>query len=327
MNPAERASATFGLGEARPERDVLRFSHAAMATVFEVRCLHADAGYARQAAQAAFDLVDRLEMEQSRFIANSDISRINLLAAGQSTRVSPSTLECLETARRMHALTGGAFDVSIGSGLDGLELIPDEFTVHARRGGVRLDLGGIGKGFAIDHMAEELREWDIRHALVHGGFSSVLALEAPPGRHGWPLTLSAPGPGDHGVLARISASRTAFSASGTQKGDHILDPRNGRAVRDRTAWVALSCRDEVATGAACAGGRDAAGRSPATVAEALSTAFMILSAQEIEDLCRRSPGLEAWLILEPTEAGQAVPRLVHVAGPPPEDGGGRPGEP
>ena len=159
-----------------------RFSHAAMATLFEVRCVHADAGYAGQAAQAAFALVDRLEQEQSRFIANSDVSRINHLSAGQSTRVSPTTLECLEIARRMHDLTRGAFDVTLGSGWGGLDLAPEEFTVHVREAGVRLDLGGIGKGYAVDRVAELLEEWDVPQALVHGGFSSVLALEPPPGR-------------------------------------------------------------------------------------------------------------------------------------------------
>ena len=148
-----------------------------MATVFEVHCVARRRAIRRQAAHAAFDLVDRLEQELSRFIANSDISRVNHLAAGQSTRVSPWTMECLEIARHIYDLTGGAFDVSIGSGLERLELVPDEFTVHAREAGARLDLGGIGKGYAVDRMAEVLEEWEIPRALVHGGFSSVLALD------------------------------------------------------------------------------------------------------------------------------------------------------
>ncbi len=136
-------------GESGPVPGVQRFSHAAMATLFEIHCVHADSSYARQAAQAAFDLVDRLEQEQSRFVGNSDVSRINRLSAGQGTSVSPSTMECLEIARRMYDVTGRAFDVSIGSGLLGLELVPDEFVVQARADGVRLDLGGIGKGYAV----------------------------------------------------------------------------------------------------------------------------------------------------------------------------------
>jgi thiamine biosynthesis lipoprotein len=309
MTGTSDAGAYLDPGEAAPVRGVHRFSRAAMATVFEVRCIHAETGYAGQAARAAFDLLDRLERELSRFIANSDISRINHLAAGERTRVSPWTMECLEIARRLYVLTGGAFDVTIGSGTERLDLDPDGLTIHAREGGARLDLGGIGKGYAVDRMAEVLEEWEIPCALVHGGFSSVLALEAPPDRDGWPLTLSAPGPGNGRVLARVSARRTAFSASGVQKGEHIVDPRTGRPVRGRAAWVAVSCDPEMAAEAAWP---DAV-RSPAAMAEGLSTASMILPVEEIADLCRRCPGLEAWLLRERMEDGDPAPALVHLS--------------
>ena len=311
MKAGESSGASLALDEQDPGLGVHRFAHAAMATVFEVHCVHADPRYARQAAQAAFDLVDRLEQELSRFVANSDISRINALRAGDTTRVSPSTMECLGIARRMHALTRQAFDVSIGTGLERLELVPDDFAVHAREAGAQLDLGGIGKGFAVDFMAESLREWDICCALVHGGYSSVLAGDAPPGRDGWPLTLSAPGAG--GVLARVSARQKALSASGTRKGDHIRDPRTGRAVRDRAAWVALG-HEAAETEAAASGAWELdVARSPAAVAEAFSTAFMLLPLEEIEGLCRQCPGLSAWLMLEPTEGVDAARALVHLA--------------
>ena len=109
----------------------------------------------------------------------------------------------------------------------------DETTRSATKAhpGVALDLGGIAKGYAVDRIAEVLEEWEIPHALVHGGYSSVLALEPPPDEDGWPLTLSAPGSGR--TLARVSARRRAFSASGVRKGDHILDPRTGLAIRGR----------------------------------------------------------------------------------------------
>ena len=110
-----------------------RFSHEAMATVYEVYAAHADQQYAAQAAQAAFDLVDRLERELSRFLPNSDITRINHLAAGESTRVAATTLECLGIARHMFELTGGAFDVSIGTGLPSLELDADESSSSPRQ--------------------------------------------------------------------------------------------------------------------------------------------------------------------------------------------------
>jgi len=271
-----------------------RFSHEAMATVFEVRCVHEDARYARQAADAAFAVVDLLEQQLSRFVPNSDISRVNALGAGGATQVSPATLECLAIARHLLDATSGTFDVSIGTGLDTLELDPDTHSVHARKEGVRLDLGGIGKGYAVDRVAELLDEWGVRSALVHGGFSSLLALEAPPGKDGWALSLSLPESDE--VVVRLSARQRAFSASGTKKGEHIQDPRTGRPVVGRAVWLSLP-------GTAVGGG------SPAAVAEGLSTAFMILDTAEIADVCRDSPGLETWLV------DRNSPKMIHLRGP------------
>jgi len=263
-----------------------RFAHQAMATEFEIFCAHLDREYARQAAWAAFDLLDRMESELSRFIENSDVSRINALAAGASARVNRWTMECLEIARLAYEETAGAFDISLGSGLDSLQLDPHASTVRATADAVRLDLGGIGKGYAVDRMAEVLRDWDIHQALIHGGCSSVLAMEAPAGFEGWPLTMSdaAGTPFD-----TVQAKRRAFSASGTRKGDHILDPRTGKPVRRRLAAWASAELDRGALSASA---------SPSAVAEAFSTSFMILPAGEVQDICERFPGLEAWL-LEP----------------------------
>ena len=282
--------AASGLGLDRPShsRDIRRFSHEAMATVYEIYAVHPDEGYAAQAAQTAFDLVDRLERELSRFQPNSDITRINQLAAGAHTRVTPSTLECLVIARHMFELTGGAFDVSIGTGLASLEIDPDELVVRASTSGVRVDLGGIGKGYAVDLVAELLEDWGLERSLVHGGFSSLLALEPPAGIGGWPLTLSDPRDSSR-VLARLSVSQTALGASGVRKKDHIVDPRSGDPARGRLAsWVAVARPPAAPDG----GPRMA----PATVADALTTAFMLLSVEEIHELCARTPAVEAWIL-------------------------------
>jgi len=274
-------------------RDVCRFSHEAMATVYEVYAVHGNRTYAAQAAQAAFDLVDRLERELSRFLPNSDITRINHLEAGGSTRVAPSTLECLVIARHMFDLTGGAFDVSIGTGLPTLELDPDESTVRATTRGVRVDLGGIGKGYAVDLMAEMLEEWELPVSLVHGGFSSMLALEPPAARDGWPLTLSDPGEPSR-VLSRLAVRQTALGASGLRKGDHIVDPRDGQPVRGRrAAWVAVPRPRESAPGI---GSEQRHRAAAAAVTDALTTACMLLRRDEIEALCRISSGVEAWIL-------------------------------
>ena len=216
-----------------------RFSHEAMNTVFEVHVAGADARYAAEAAHAAFALVDRLEGELSRFRPNSDITRINHLAAGERARVGEAALECLLIARHVYDLTGGAFDIAIGTGLSSLEIDADAFEVRAAADGVRLDLGGIGKGYAVDLVAELLEEWGLERAFVHGGFSSAVALEAPADSDGWPLTLSDPREPSR-VFCRLSMHQAALSASGVRKGDHILDPRTGAPVRGRlAAWVTL----------------------------------------------------------------------------------------
>jgi thiamine biosynthesis lipoprotein len=221
-------------------------------------------------------------------------------------RVTPATLECLVIARHMFDLTGGAFDISIGSGLPSLELIADDFVVRATQDGVRVDLGGIGKGYAVDLMAELLEEWGLERALVHGGFSSVLALEAPAGRDGWALTFSDPGTPSR-VLARLSVRGTALGASGLRKGDHIVDPRCSEPVRGRRAsWVTVPRPQSAGQGV------DHRPRiAAAAVTDALTTAFMLLTLEEIETLCKGSPGLEAWILPDGGDGPSGETPLLH----------------
>jgi FAD:protein FMN transferase len=297
-----------GIATPRGLAGLHRFTHQAMATVFEVFTLHPDRLYAAQAAQAAFELLDQLELELSRFIANSDITRINNLRAGQETRVGWATLECLAISRHVFELTGGAFDISLGTGLRSLEF--DDAGVIATADGVRLDLGAVGKGYAVDRMAEVLEEWDIGPTLVHGGFSSLLALDPPAGHPGWPLTISDPLEPSR-VLERLSVRQTALGASGLQKGDHIRDPRTGGPVRGRiAAWASVERPARTSLTAEGMAPRMAA----AAVADAVTTAFMLMAPADIEALCGASPGLEVWIL----PAGDAPERqLLHFGTPTP----------
>jgi thiamine biosynthesis lipoprotein len=300
---------TVGIGRAGASPVVRRFTHEAMATIFEVHALHDDGQYAAQAAQEAFALLDRLERELSRFLPNSDIGRVNALADGEATQVAPTTMECLLIARHLFEITAGAFDISIGTGLPSLELAAEGCVVRAAAAGVRLDLGGIGKGYAVDLMAELLEEWGLHRALLHGGFSSVLALEPGADPGGWPLTLSDPAPPGR-VLSRLTVRQTAFGASGLRKGDHIVDPRTGAPARGRrAAWVAVP-RPAGARAAA----DDSPRLAPAAVADALTTAFMLLAPGEIEALCAANPGVEAWLLEQPGEGDLAGAVLRHLGG-------------
>lgn len=294
-----------------------RFSHEAMATTFEVFILHEDDHYARQAAQAAFDKLDELEQELSRYIENSDISRINNLSAGQSAKVGLDTFECLQISRRVNSETNGAFDITVGSlmscwlnpdkslrvpskeelirarqrtGMDHLQLDESKFMVELLRDEVQIDLGGIGKGYAIDKMAELLRDWSIDVALIHGGYSTALGIGAPRGKQGWSVTLSNP----HNLkqtLAGLCLQNQALSGSGLQKGRHIIDPRRHEPVEGSSAaW-------------ACA--RDAA------TADALSTAFMVMSPYEVNQYCSRHPDVLAMIVVHEESEKEHKDRILH----------------
>jgi thiamine biosynthesis lipoprotein len=289
-----------------------RFAHQAMATTFEVIIQYEDRSYAQQAARAAFDEVDRLEGHLSRFLETSDVTRINHLPAGEPVQLSLDTFECLRISAEISADTGGAFDVTVGFLVDcwidkekkmsrtpsaeelqfarahtGMDLILFDEPTHAVAltvSPVRVDLGGVGKGYAVDRMAEVLREWSIDRALIHGGFSSVLALDAPQGMAGWPVTLSHPKDRRH-TLARVELAGFSVSGSGVEKGRHIIDPRTGAPAEARIATWSLA--------------------PEAARADALSTAFMVMTPDEVKDYCADHPKVRALLIVPGQEAGSA----------------------
>ena len=292
-----------------------RFCHEAMATTYEIIMVEDDEKYARQAAAAAFKEVDRLEGELSRFIENSDIARINNLPANVPLRLGLDAFDCLELGCRLYAETNGAFDITIGSLLacwrdeDGnprrpsqdeldiarkhtgahlLQLDELEHTVRLSVSPVHVDLGGIGKGYAVDRVAELLQEWSIEIALVSGGYSSVLALKGPSETKGWPLTLS--NPGNHKqILARPYLHGRAISGSGLQKGRHIIDPRTVQPVKGRlAAWASAS---------------------DAATADALSTAFMIMSPDEIRQYCLSHADVLALVMLEDEREKEKILRF------------------
>ena len=273
--------------------DAHHFSHEAMATVYELYIVDEDEDYARAGAQAAFAEVDRLELEMSRFLSNSDISRLNAAEVGETVDLGLDTFECLRRAREMHEKTGGAFDISVGAlyacwldedrrlrqpsedeieqaheltGMKHLEIDDEDFCAKVLTKGVQFDLGGIGKGFAAEKVAELLSEWSLEQSLVLAGASSVLCVGVPEGMSGWPMKLRNPGKRTE-VFARFDLKEGAVSGSGRQKGQHIIDPRSKEAGPVEGRLAAWSIAPD------------------AIAADASSTAFMMLSDEEISDYC------------------------------------------
>ncbi|MHB8973039.1 MAG: FAD:protein FMN transferase [Pirellulaceae bacterium] len=258
-------------------------AHQAMATTFSITIAHGDAQYARQAIAEAFQELDRLENRLSAFIEQSDIARIASLQPGQTCVLDPDTYACLEIALAVERETGGAFDIAYRTrphrpATELIRLRPQVPIVEALGAAVTLDLGGIGKGFALDRMAELLADWDLHCVLLRASKSTLLAGASPPESGGWEVQFGAPTNPQKCVL-----SRSAMSGSGTDlKGPHIIDPATGQpATHHRLAFA------QAPTGAA---------------ADALSTAFLVMTDQHIQDYCRRDPLVAAYVVPAPGDS-------------------------
>ncbi|OGV65561.1 MAG: hypothetical protein A2283_13910 [Lentisphaerae bacterium RIFOXYA12_FULL_48_11] len=282
-----------------------RFSHEAMTTFFEVILPGDDPTYAEQAANTVFSEIDRLEGLLSRFDPCSDVSQINRLMPGQSIRVAPDVFECLSVAAWVYAETGGTFDVTIGPvmgyqaevkkgkpfdkaafdlarqkvGMRRLALDDSDFSVGIRTdaaGGVDIDLGGVGKGYALDKVADILEEWGFASYLLNAGFSTVLACGDGDKEGGWLVGVG----GQWGKAAGIESVRLfneALNGSGTEvKGTHIVDPVTG-----------LPSKGHLAAWSIC---------PSATAGDALSTAFMIMSTEKVHALCAANQAIGAFVV-------------------------------
>jgi thiamine biosynthesis lipoprotein len=191
----------------------------AMATRFEVLLQGEDAVRLRAAAEQALDEIERLEAQLSLFIPTSEISHVNRRAATEPVHVSPPVFRLLEQAQRLSQETGGAFDPTVAPlvrcwgfmggggalpeppalaqarakvGMDKVELDERNFTVRFARSGMMLDLGAIGKGYAIERAAELLAEAGVASAFLHGGTSSSFALGKPLDAEAWKASISLP---------------------------------------------------------------------------------------------------------------------------------------
>lgn len=287
-----------------------KFTHQAMGTIYEALISGCDEGYARQAAVAAFREIDHQENLLSRFNASSEIGQINRLAPGSVMKIGWETYECLAAAERVRRETAGAFNINFraertkfapGSGPQAegdsglapaaFEAVPvtDGFAVRINRRpfedrghSLDLDLGGIGKGCALDAAAAVLADWSVDNFLIHAGTSTALAAGGPEGEPGWPVAVGGTWPLP-GVDKRVHLKDRAVSGSGTEaKGLHIKEPVTGEpAAAHLAAW---------------------ASHPRAAIADALSTAFMVMETQAVARYCEQHPDVWA-LVITPDAQG------------------------
>lgn len=241
-----------------------------------------ESAFLRAAADEALAEIRAVERQLSIFRADSWLARLNADAPRGRVAVPPQLRALLELCAEIHAASGGAFDPAVGPDLDrhglrdqapawavaaadgprarfaDLALLPDG-RVHFRHPGLRLDLGAIGKGWALDRAAEVLADTGVTHAFLHAGTSTVRVLapdsnpNLPDPRAGsaraaedTPRRPAPPAPGWRVGIephACVEIQRGALSVSSTlassrEGGAHLIDPRDGRPIRStRTAAV------------------------------------------------------------------------------------------
>ena len=301
--------------EAPPgEFALVRVSRRAMATTFEIaipRGTHSDP---IAAATAALDLIDDLEDQMTVYRDHSEVSQLNGKAAESPVVVEAQLFDLFTRCAAWTRETESAFDIATGalvrawgflrreprvpdpkdrnaamasSGFRHVILNPELHSVKFRRAGLEINLGAVGKGYALDRAVRLLRdEWGVRSALLHGGGSSVYAIGHPPGDpRGWPVRLKHPTE-PHESLGTVhlrdrglgtSAATFQFFEYKGQKLGHLLDPRTG--------WPA-------------AGTASASVTAPtAAEADAMSTAAFVLGATGAK-LTRLRPTLGAVVLAE-----------------------------
>jgi thiamine biosynthesis lipoprotein len=235
-----------------------------MGSYFEVR-LGSGVPGAVELATRTLDVVEALEGQLTVYNDESEVSRLNASAHLEAVEVEAGLFALLERALAIHRGTGGAYDVAAGAlslawgftrgpkrvpdaetlldarartGSHHLVLDPSRKTVAFDRPGVVINLGSIGKGYAIDRAVDVIRaHWWPTTALVHGGRSSLYALGSPPDDFGgrWQVALRDPLIPDLPVgtihlrnrgMGTSGTSYQRFEAGGRSFG-HILDPRTG----------------------------------------------------------------------------------------------------
>lgn len=303
-----------------------RLSREAMATRFQVLFEVLDADLT-SAAEKGLDIIDDLESQLTVYREGSEVSRINRKAFGQEVMVEKGLFELLQMSRTLWEETGGCFDIAVHqllkawgifkppwrqpsrdevqeallkSGMDAVLLDEGKQAVRFSREGVEVNFGAIGKGYALEKAAERLLAGGLEHFLFHGGNSSLLARGASTWENGWLTAVVDPMDWSremvHLLLRNRALSTSALSRECLTKGEtaHIIDPRSGYPVQTDLASASVVCRS-------------------ATVAEGLSTAFLVMGLDMALEYCQKHPEVGAVFLRRPHQ-GRPL-EIIHTGIP------------
>lgn len=322
--------------DAPGEYALARYSRRAMATTFEVAIPVGTLRDPLGAAEDALDLIDRLEDQMTVYRDHSEVVRLNETAADGFVEVERGLFELFARCAAWTRETEGAFDIATGAlikawgfyrrdgavppaaelvdamrrtGFRHVVLDHERSAVKFRVPGLELNLGAVGKGYALDCAATLLRtKWGVRSALLHGGGSSAYAIGTPPGDYrGWPIRLKHPNQPEQSLgvvhvadagFGTSAATFQFFEYKGRKLG-HLLDPRTG--------WPA----EGTASASAIA--------PTAAEADAMSTAAFVSGAEAAERLTRLRPALGAVVLSDAGRNPVAFNLDSDTYSPPPAD--------
>jgi len=287
-----------------------------MGTQVRVTLVSADSSADAPRARAALEVFTRLDSILSNWTTTSEVARLNREAAAGATPVQEDAARVLEAALRVGRESAGAFDITVEPlvrawgflggrprvpapaeaeaafarvGLHQLEFDPAARTLRFAREGVRIDLGGIAKGYAVDRAAEVLAAHGVRDALVDIS-GNMAALGAPAGAPHWRIGIR--DPRDRmPYFARLRFDRPGISTSGKYEQfvaadgrtyGHIMDPRSGRPAEGLISVTVLA--------------------PSAMEADAWSTALFVLGPAEARRVAVERAELEA-ILVSPGAAG------------------------
>jgi thiamine biosynthesis lipoprotein len=314
----------------------LAVARQAMATRFEVLLYGENEVSLRASAEEALDEIERLDAQLSLYNPASEVSHINARAGRGAVRVEPTLFHLIRHAKELSRETGGAFDITVGplvrcwgfmrgSGKTphqadvaeartkvGIELLDTDernFTIRFTRDDVMIDLGSIGKGFALERAAQLLREAGVASAILHGGTSTVCTIGTPPDAGAWSVAVPHPDfagqslsyggapasdalesgkilaivPLKDEALSVSAVWGKAFEADGRVYG-HVIDPRKGEPVEGAVlAAVVLPS---------------------ATESDALSTALLVEGAEGLGPMASIRSVMRALVVSRGEKTGQ-----------------------
>ncbi len=290
-------------------------SRVTMGCTATVRACGSDAGSLPAVVGEALDEVDRVDRLMSNYRRDSPLSRLNREAASGPVAVEPELLDFLADCLRWSRESDGAFDITVGplmkawgffrddgrvpgedelrrvlEGVGYRHLVLDRAagTVRFDRPGVELDLGGIGKGYAVGRVVDLLRRRGVASALVNLGGSSVYGLGAPPDKNAWDVGIQDPTRPTRIALTVSLRDRALSVAGGYERFfekdgvtySHIMDPRTGRPVRGILSVAVLT--------------------SSATDGDALDDVLFVQGVSRAAAFLERIPSTEALFFLPQT---------------------------